>query len=158
MASPNPVAHQIDPELHAIMEWLQRPGNDHFLVTSHVNPDGDGLASMLACGRILRTLGKQVWLVADGSLSPRYAYLPEIETVTPYRDGLEAELPVAHAITVDVPVLSRLERVGRMVPRPAAILKIDHHPSDEHFGRLNYVDTDVSSTTELVYRLCVGLR
>src|SRR5919198_2397727 len=158
MASLQYLTHQIDPELRAIAEWLRDEGSDHFLVASHVNPDGDGLASMLACGRILRTLGKQVWLVADGFLSPRYAYLPEIETVAPYRDGLEAELPVAHAITVDVPVLSRLERVGRMVPRPAAILKIDHHPSDDHFGRLNYVDTDVSSTTELVYRLCVGLR
>jgi bifunctional oligoribonuclease and PAP phosphatase NrnA len=157
MASPNPVARQIDPELHDITAWLQRPGSDHFLVTSHVNPDGDGLASMLACGRILRRLGKQVWLVTDGFLSPRYDYLPQIDTVVSYREGLEAELPVANVVTVDVPTLSRLERVARLIPRDAAILKIDHHPSDDHFGRFNYVDTAASSTAELVYRLCVGL-
>ena len=34
-------------------------------------------------------------------------------------------------------------------------MKIDHHPSDDHFGRFNYVDT-ASSTAELVYRLCVA--
>ena len=68
-----------------------------------------------------------------------------------------AELPVANVITVDVPTLSRLERVARLIPHEAAILKIDHHPSDDHFGRFKYVDTAASSTAELVYRLCVGL-
>jgi hypothetical protein len=116
MASLKPAARQIDPELRAITKWLQRKGSDHFLVTSHVNPDGDGLASMLACGRILRSLGKQVWLVADGFLSPRYNYLPQIDTVVSYREGLEAELPVANVITVDVPTKSRLERVERLKP------------------------------------------
>jgi bifunctional oligoribonuclease and PAP phosphatase NrnA len=157
MASPNPVARQIDPALHAIAAWLRAPESDRFLVTSHVNPDGDGLASMLACGRILQRLGKQVWLVIDGMLSPRYDYLPRIDTVVSYREGLEAELPVANVITVDVPTLSRLERVARLIPREAPILKIDHHPSDDHFGRFNYVDTGASSTAELVYRLCVSL-
>jgi phosphoesterase RecJ-like protein len=157
MASLKPVTHQTDSELRAITEWLRHRGSDHFLVTSHVNPDGDGLASMLACGRILRSLGKQVWLVADGFLSPRYGYLPQIDTVVFYREGLEAELPVANVITVDVPTLSRLERVARLIPRDAAILKIDHHPGDDQFGRFNYVDTEVSSTAELVYRLCTDL-
>jgi bifunctional oligoribonuclease and PAP phosphatase NrnA len=157
MASLKPVARPIDSELHAITGWLQRPGSDHFLVTSHVNPDGDGLASMLACGHILRRLGKQVWLVTDGFLSPRYDYLPQIDTVVSYREGLEAELPVANVITVDVPTLSRLERVTRLIPRDAVVLKIDHHPSDDPFGRFNYVDPAASSTAELVYRLCVAL-
>lgn len=157
MASRPNVVSQLHTELSAITEWLQDRASDHFLVASHVNPDGDGLGSMLACGRILRSLGKQAWLVADGSLSRRYSYLPSIESVVPYREGLEAELPVANVITVDVPVLSRLERVARLIPGHATILKIDHHPSDEHFGRFNYVDTEVSSTAELVYQLCVGL-
>jgi phosphoesterase RecJ-like protein len=158
MATLNPVVRQIDPELRAVKKWLQRKGTDHFLVTSHVNPDGDGLASMLACGRILRSLGKQVWLVTDGFLSPRYSYLPQVDTVVSYREGLEDELPVANVITVDVPVLARLERVARLIPRDAAVLKIDHHPADEPFGVFNYVDTSVSSTAELVYYLCAGLR
>jgi phosphoesterase RecJ-like protein len=112
---------------------------------------------MLACGRILQSLGKQAWLVADGFLSPRYRYLPQIDTIVAYREGLEAELPVANVITVDVPSKSRLERVARLIPPDAAILKIDHHPGDDDFGLLNYVDVHASSTAELVYRLCVGL-
>src|SRR5918995_1809735 len=47
--------------------------------------------------------------------------------------------------------------VAQLIPRDATILKIDHHPGDEHFGRFNYVDTEASSTAELVYRLCVSL-
>ncbi|HSF31228.1 MAG TPA: bifunctional oligoribonuclease/PAP phosphatase NrnA [Candidatus Tectomicrobia bacterium] len=157
MTSLQLAARRLDPELRAITRWLQRRGSDHFLVTSHVHPDGDGLASMLACGHILRSLGKQVWLVADGSLAPRYAYLPQIDTIAFYREGLESELPVANVITVDVPTLSRLERVGRLIPSDASILKIDHHPGDDHFGRFNYVDPQASSTAELIYPLCVSL-
>jgi phosphoesterase RecJ-like protein len=157
MAPLKPGVPQTDPVLHAMTTWLRERESDHFLVTSHVNPDGDGLASMLACGRILRSLGKQAWLVADGLLSPRYNFLPQVDTVVSYREGLEGELPVANVITVDVPVLSRLERVGRLIPDNATILKIDHHPGDEHFGRFNYVDAEASSTAELVYRLCVSL-
>jgi bifunctional oligoribonuclease and PAP phosphatase NrnA len=157
MHSGSGVMPQRQAELTAITAWLRDRDSDRFLVASHVNPDGDGLGSMLACGRILRSLGKQAWLVADGMLSPRYAYLPGVDSVVPYRDGLEAELPVANVITVDVPVLSRLERVARLIPDTATILKIDHHPSDDHFGRFNYVGADVSSTAELVYHLCVAL-
>src|SRR5262245_7356831 len=129
MTSPTPVVPQTDSELLAITAWLQEPESDHFLVTSHVNPDGDGLASMLACGRMLRHLWKLVWLVGDGFLSRRYGYLPQNDGVISYRDGLEAELPVANVITLDVPTLTRLERVTRLIPPQATILKIDHHPS-----------------------------
>src|SRR5262245_10442188 len=121
MASLQPAARQIDLVLPAIAAWLQRRANDHFLVTSHENPAGDGLASMLACGHILRSLGKQVWLVADGFLSPRYGYLPQIDTVVSYREGLEAELPVDNVITVDVPTMARLERVAHLIPPDATI-------------------------------------
>jgi phosphoesterase RecJ-like protein len=152
------MTHRVDPTLQAITRWLRSKRTDRFLVTSHVNPDGDGLACMLACMHCLRTLGKQAWAVSDGLLSDRYAYLPDIALVVPYRDGLEAELPVENVITVDVPTLSRLERVTRLVPRDAPILKIDHHPSEDHFGRFNYVDPEASSTAELVYRLCTALR
>lgn len=158
MSSARITANRVDPDLQAIVRWLRRRRSDRFLVTSHVNPDGDGLGSMLACVRLLRALGKQVWAVTDGLLSPRYAYLPDIALVVPYREGLEAELPVANVITVDVPTLSRLERVVRLVPKDATILKIDHHPSDDRFGQFNLVDLEVSSTAELVYRLCRAMR
>ncbi len=154
MPTPITVADRVKLELDAIVGWLLHKSSDRFLVTSHVNPDGDGLASMFACARILRALGKEVWLVADGLLSPRYAYLPDFASVEPYREGMETELLPANVITVDVPTVARLERVARLLPQDATILKIDHHPSDDHFGRFNYVDPEASSTAELVYRLC----
>lgn len=158
MPLPSTISQRVDPELRAIARWLQGKRSDRFLVTSHVNPDGDGLASMLACARLLRTLGKQVWAVADGFLSPRYAYLPDVASVLPYREGLEVELSVANVITVDVPTIPRLERAARLVPQDATILKIDHHLGDDHFGQFNYVDPEASSSAEMVYRLCKALR
>jgi len=33
--------------------------NDNFILTTHENPDGDGLGSMIALGHYLRSLGKK---------------------------------------------------------------------------------------------------
>jgi len=91
-------------------------------------------------------------------LSPRYRYLPQVDIVIPGRERLENELLGANVITVDVPALSRLECVARLIPCDTPILMIAHQPADEHLGLLNYVDTAVSSTAEPIYYLCIGLR
>ncbi|NTU70073.1 hypothetical protein HGB13_04660 [bacterium] len=37
--------------------------------------------------------------------------------------------------------------------KDVTIINLDHHPQENHFGHLNIVDTDVSSTSEIIYEL-----
>jgi len=39
---------------------------DRFLLATHRNADGDGLASLLACGMLLRRMGKSYLMVVSG--------------------------------------------------------------------------------------------
>ena len=48
------------------------------VLTTHVNPDADGLASMLALGRALEMMGKNVELIVDGRIPERYLSLIHI--------------------------------------------------------------------------------
>src|SRR5437016_5609904 len=49
--------------------------HQHFLLTTHVRPDGDGLGSMLALGEALERQGKAVQLTIASALPRRYGFL-----------------------------------------------------------------------------------
>src|SRR5271155_3318102 len=47
-----------------------------FVLTTHVNPDGDGLGAQSAMYVALKRLGKTVHVVNHDALIPRYTFLP----------------------------------------------------------------------------------
>ena len=47
-----------------------------FVLTSHTRPDGDAVGSVLACGEVLRQMGKQVEVVLSDGVPRIYKGLP----------------------------------------------------------------------------------
>ncbi|MFQ5893480.1 MAG: bifunctional oligoribonuclease/PAP phosphatase NrnA, partial [Nitrospinota bacterium] len=73
-----------------------------FIATTHVNADGDGLASVLAVAACCRQLGRPCHVVIpDASPDPTYRFLPGIEAVEGPQ-ALEAGLAAEAAVVVDV--------------------------------------------------------
>ena len=64
MSSSQTTTQQQTDDLAAVVEALR--SNDRFLVTTHENPDGDALGSLLATTVALRDLGKDVVMFLDG--------------------------------------------------------------------------------------------
>ena len=133
-------------DLNEVVEALR--SHDRFLVTSHENPDGDALGSLLAMHLALVELGKDSVMVLAG-LSPlpgEYGFL-EIEA-----RGLERKLPADHAervlVAVDCAQESRLTD-ARML-EATVVLDIDHHHDNTRFGTANLVVADASSTGEVL--------
>src|ERR1700747_2273985 len=54
-------------------------GRQRFVVTSHARPDGDGIGSALACGQMLRVMGKIADVVT-------YEGIPRIYQTLPFAD------------------------------------------------------------------------
>ena len=52
-----------------------------FVVTSHARPDGDGIGSALACGQILRVMGKDAEVVMHDGVPRIYQNLPFADRV-----------------------------------------------------------------------------
>src|ERR1700693_1338099 len=52
-----------------------------FVVTSHARPDGDGIGSALACGQILRIMGKDAEVVMHDGVPRIYQNLPFADRV-----------------------------------------------------------------------------
>src|SRR6185503_17589086 len=59
----------------------QIKGRERFLLTSHARPDGDAVGSTLACGELLRQLGKDVEIILHDGVPRIYQHLPFAETV-----------------------------------------------------------------------------
>ncbi len=117
-----------------------------FVVTSHARPDGDGIGSALACGQILRLMGKDAEVVI-------YEGIPRIYQNLPFADR------AIHAQTVppnDAVVLLECDSTRRALLEgldQCFLINIDHHVSGREFGHINWIDSTVMATAELVYRL-----
>jgi len=133
-----------------MLSFIRR--HDDYLVSAHVNADGDAIASMLALGALLESLNKKYRLVLhDQQPDVRFNYLRNFDKIQSIHTGVQAKSE--YAIILDVPGVKRLGDVAKLLPRKSRIVRIDHHPTEDDFARLEMVDERASSTTQLIYEI-----
>jgi bifunctional oligoribonuclease and PAP phosphatase NrnA len=133
-----------------IIEFIK--SNDNFLLSAHVNADGDAVASVLAVSMLLEYYNKTYFAVFnDQQIDSRFNYLKNFDKIINYNDSLN--LPIQAAVICDVPGLHRLGDVEKLIPEKSKVIKIDHHPEEDDFAAINMADTGASSTTQLVYEI-----
>src|SRR5438876_1575102 len=141
MSSPQTTAS----DLTAIVDAVR--GHDRFTVTTHENPDGDALGSLLAMKLALDQLGKDADMVlfGDAPLPGEYAFMPLAELRRRWPDDVSERVLLA----VDCANESRIadpEVLGRV---PLSI-DVDHHHDNTRFGQINLIVADASSTGEVL--------
>jgi bifunctional oligoribonuclease and PAP phosphatase NrnA len=126
----------------------------HFVLSTHVNPDGDGLGSEVALGLYLKACGKDVTVFNDGRAPHNFAFLERLLPLEAF-DPARAEELFARAEVLVVLDMQNRERLGRVAPfvdRPGLTTVIlDHHVGDAAFGQVNVVLPEKAATGELVY-------
>ncbi len=134
----------------AAVEALQTSGE--FLLTCHLNPDGDALGSALALGLALQRAGRRVVV----SFSEPFT-VPDTLAHLPGQDLLvaPADAPVSPAVlvTFDTGSLDRLGDLADRVPTTDTVIVIDHHPSNTGYGHVHLIDTTAAATAVLVAHL-----
>lgn len=122
-------------------------------IFGHNNPDGDCLGACLAFGKLCEHLSKQVtYFIPDGP-SPQFAFLPALAQ---FRTDFAYQWTYDMCVFLDV---WGTNRVGNLrLNQPSYFLNqttlvIDHHISNPWFGTHNIIDTDASSTCEIVGEL-----
>ena len=128
---------------------------DRLLLTTHENPDGDALGSLLGLHGLLTQLGKDALMF----MSPDEFPLPW-EFRTWVFDGLigappddvdERTIVFLDCGNIDRMPVDFLQRDG------LHILNIDHHHDNTRFGTVNLVAPEASCTAEIVWRLAKEL-
>ena len=128
------------------------------VVIGHVNPDGDAIGSTLAWTNYLQSEGKSVSLIVPDKYPDFLNWLPNTDKILRHDKHPEkTELLVATAdliFCLDLNTLSRTEALAdHIASAKAAKVLIDHHPSPDDLFNLTISHPEMSSTSELVFRL-----
>ena len=128
---------------------------ERFLLTAHEGPDGDALGSLLGMHRLLTQLDKDsvMFLAAkEFPLPIEYRFLPLEEVF----HEPPADVADRTAVFLDCGNIDRMP-VEFLTDGDLFKINIDHHHDNTHFGDVNLVEVDASSTAEIVYELAILL-
>jgi phosphoesterase RecJ-like protein len=142
MSSPQTTAN----DLSAVAEAIR--SHDRFLVTTHENPDGDALGSLLAMTLALDALGKDavMYLAGEAPLPREYTWMP----LDDLRRALPDDAASRVVLALDCANESRLGPDPEVLVSAPLVINVDHHHDNSRFGAVNLVVADASSTGEIV--------
>jgi phosphoesterase RecJ-like protein len=132
-----------------------RPGQ-RVCITTHVNPDGDGLGSEVGLVHLLRAQGIEAIITNPSPTPPRFGFL--FEDLPGVDRTAEAVKELRRADLIIVLDISDISRLGMLIEtvreRGVPVACVDHHVST---GQLptgpRYVDPDAAATGELIFEL-----
>lgn len=115
------------------------------IIHRHVRPDPDAYGSQFALKKLLEHNypEKNVFAVGSHDESLSYLAIPDQIDDDVYNDALVIVTDTANTERID----------DERYKTAAKLIKIDHHPDDDQYGDLRWVDTSASSTSEMIYEL-----
>lgn len=125
------------------------------LLHCHPNPDPDSIGSVLAMREVLTNMGKKVTAIrGDSKFSENMGCFNQINLI---EEKTYFDLDITKFdlfIILDTGSISQISKLGKVeFPKTLNTIVIDHHATNEFFGKLNYVESDRISTCEILYEL-----
>ena len=123
---------------------------DTIVVARHIGPDPDAVSSEIALRDSIKETFPNKKVYAVGSGVSKFKYIGSLDKIN------EDELVNPLLIVVDIPNISRLDSVT--FDKYKDVIKIDHHPVEDHMGEVEWVDVNASSAAELIAELILNSR
>ncbi len=120
------------------------------MIVPHQNPDGDAIGAATAFHEYLTQLGKEIVIFCITSVTDKLHFVPNstrvVQDSTVFQDKT-----IDTIVVLDSGDLRYAGIADLVAKHPATIINIDHHATNEHYGRYNLVMTTAASTTEILY-------
>ena len=141
-------------------KWFERA--DKIVIVTHVSPDGDAIGSSLGLWHFLESQEKTVNVIVPNAFPDFLRWMPGAKDIIRYDKYTEFANKLLNEADVicclDFNALSRIDAMADAVAQsPARKMMIDHHLNPEDFCRIIISHTELSSTSELVFRLICRL-
>ena len=133
----------------------------HLLLTTHCNPDGDALGSLLGLADILEGMGKHVLAYLEEPVPHLYRFLPGCAQTQTDMDKVREFVARAGedflSVCLDCGDEKRLGRNSAELIGFRPVMVIDHHKGNNGFGDGAWIETHRSSTGEMIFDLAEAL-
>jgi phosphoesterase RecJ-like protein len=130
---------------------------DSFLVVTHIRPDGDAIGSQLALAHFLREAGKHVYVLGSDHTPRNLAWMDPRNQIEVFDRDPSQFIRIGEADAVVVVDANALHRVGplesTLAEHRGTRFVIDHHPDPQPLFDHMLVDTERSSTGEIVFEM-----
>ena len=125
---------------HQILEKIKE--YDTIIIHRHMKPDPDALGSQVGLKALLKHHFPEKTIKAVGFDEPTLTWMAEMDLVedSAYQGALVIVCDTANTARID----DKRYRQGDF------LIKIDHHPNDDVYGDLSWVDTNSSSASEMI--------
>lgn len=112
------------------------------IIHRHKRPDPDAIGSQMGLAQILKASFPDKTILCAGKQYDGFAWLGKTDEISDdqYKDALVIVVDTANQPRVDDDRFNK----GKMM------IKIDHHPNDDAFGDIMWVEPEASSTSELI--------
>ena len=136
--------------------WFDRA--DNIVIVSHVSPDGDAIGSSLGLWHFLESQGKNAHVIVPNAYPDFLKWMPGSKDILLYDRYTEfADKLIARADVICCLDFNALNRIDKLAPSVEASqgrkILIDHHLNPDDFCRIAISHPEISSTSELVFRL-----
>ncbi len=130
---------------HKILEKIK--ANDTIIIHRHQRPDPDAIGSQVGLQKLLQYNFPEKTILVTGFAEPTLAWLAQMDEVS------DSDYEGALVIVTDTANTERID--DERYAKGGCLIKIDHHPNDDVYGDLVYVDTTASSASEIITRFAV---
>lgn len=119
-------------------------------IARHIGPDPDGFGSQMSLKESIKLTFPEKEVYAVGTSVSRFKYFGKIDKVDSYdyENGLLIVTDTPDNRRVDIEEFLKFKN----------IVKIDHHPKVDTFGKVELIDEHASSASELVYEVLTNTK
>lgn len=115
---------------------------DTIIIHRHMKPDPDALGSQVGLKEVITSNFPQKTVKVTGYNEPSLSWLAQMDDVS------DKDYEGTLVIVVDTANRPRID--DQRYLNGNFLIKIDHHPDEDHYGDLSYVDTKASSASEII--------
>jgi phosphoesterase RecJ-like protein len=118
------------------------------VIARHIGADPDALGSEFSLKEIIKDNFPDKSVYAIGAIASRFRFMGELDKVD------NVDFSKSLLIVVDTPDIKRIDGVDD-ITRFAEVIKIDHHPFIDKFGKYEYIEDTVSSASQLIFKFAL---
>lgn len=126
------------------------------IILTHANPDGDAIGSAMGLYHGLKDAGHNVDVACADPCPEEFEYIEGLENLK--QNFTPTDYQAVIFVDCGSKKLTRFQDAHPEILSDEMVkINIDHHPSNDNFGEINFVITDVASASMIVYQILKAL-